>query len=284
MKNICDCYTLSNGAHIPCVGFGTYKAADGTSADIILDAIQTGYRFFDTASFYQTEPFLAEAISRSGLPRSDFFISSKVWKTEMGYHQTKEAFQRSLTRLQTDYLDLYLIHWPKPFPDYPDWKQLDCETWLALEELYKDGLVRSIGLSNFLPHHIENLLSHCSIAPMVDQLEFHPGYTQESTVRYCQQHNILVQAWSPIGRARVLQEPLILSLAEKYHVSPAQICLRYALQKQVLPLPKSSSPARMLQNQDLFSFSLSKEDFYLVDTLPQIGWSGEHPDRPRVQL
>lgn len=284
MNSIHDCYSLSNGVSIPCVGFGTYKAASGNSADIIFDAICAGYRFFDTASFYQTEPFLAEAIARSGLPRSDLFLSSKVWKTEMGYQETKEAFFRTLELLHTDYLDLYLIHWPLPTPDCSDWRQLDWDTWRAMEELYAQGLVRAIGLSNFLPHHIENLLEHCSVAPMVDQLEFHPGYPQHAAVRYCQQHNILVQAWSPIGRTRVLQEPLLLDLAAKYGVSPAQICLRYALEKQILPLPKSSSLPRMKENQDLFSFCLSPEDLFRLDTLPQIGWSGEHPDRPRVQL
>ncbi len=137
-------------------------------------AIEAGYRYFDTASFYGTEKYLGEAIRESGIPRSEFFITSKVWKTEMGYEETKEAFARTLDNLGTDYLDQYLIHWPLPTPDYAEWKQLDVDTWKALEEFYKAGKVRSIGLSNFLPHHIENLLEHCEIAPMVDQLEYHP--------------------------------------------------------------------------------------------------------------
>lgn len=284
LTHINDCYTLNNGVRIPCVAFGTYKAADGKSAEIIRTAIQAGYRSFDTASFYGTEPYLAQAVRESGVPRSDFFYTSKVWKAEMGYHQTLEAFRRTLDNLETDYLDLYLIHWPLPAPDCRDWQALDLETWRAMEELYAAGKVRAIGVSNFLPHHIENLLEHGSVPPAVDQLEFHPGHTQEAAVRYCQAHGIRVQAWSPIGRSRVLEDPLILELAAKYRVSPARICLRYAVEKGVIPLPKSSSLPRMKENQDLFSFSLSTGDLYRLDTMPPVGWSGEHPDRERVYL
>ena len=158
MKSIHDCYTLNNGVQIPCVAFGTYKAAADESTKVIRLAIEAGYRYFDTASFYGTEKYLGEAIRESGIPRSEFFITSKVWKTEMGYEETKEAFARTLDNLGTDYLDQYLIHWPLPTPDYAEWKQLDVDTWKALEEFYKAGKVRSIGLSNFLPHHIENIL------------------------------------------------------------------------------------------------------------------------------
>jgi len=282
MKNIYDCYTLNNNVKIPCVGYGTYKAADGNSAEIIRTAIEAGYRYFDTASFYGTEAYLAEAVRDSKIPREEFFFVSKVWKSEMGYEETKAAFQRTLDNLNTDYLDLYLIHWPLPSSDYKEWKQLNIDTWRAMEELYHDGKIRAIGLSNFLPHHIKNLLQNCVVTPMVNQLEFHPGYTQEAAVNYCKEHNIQVQAWSPIGRARVLKDPLILELAEKYQVSPAQICLRFAVQKEIIPLPKSSSMSRMKENQDLFSFEISKEDMYRLDTMPQTGWSGDHPDRERV--
>lgn len=277
-------YRLNNGIEIPCVGFGTYKAADGNNAEIIRTAIDCGYRYFDTASFYETEDYVGQAIRESGIAREDFFIASKAWKDEMGYEEVKEAFERTLCRLGTEYLDLYLIHWPLPAPDYGDWKELDRQTWKALEELYKEGKVRAIGLSNFLPHHIMNLMEHCEIKPMVNQIEFHPGYAQEATVRYCQENGIQVQAWSPIGRGRVLEDELMLELARKYQVSVAQICLRYAIQKQVIPLPKSSSEERMKQNQDIFSFEISAEDMSRIDTMPQTGWSGEHPDRVRVRF
>ena len=282
MKSIQDCFELNNGVKIPCVGFGTYKAAQGKTAEVIRTAIDAGYRYFDTASFYGTEPYLCEAVKDSGIPREKFFITSKVWKTEMGYERTKEAFEATLERLGTDYLDLYLIHWPLPEPDYEDWKALDLETWRALEEFYKEGRVRAIGLSNFLPHHIENILQNCEIRPAVDQIEFHPGYSQEAALRYCREKEILVQGWSPLGRMRVSKEPLILELAEKHGVSAAQICLRYALQRNVIPLPKSSSIERMKQNQELFGFEISGEDMYRLETMPQTGWSGEHPDRERV--
>lgn len=282
MKSIYDCYTLNNGVKIPCVAFGTFKTAQENNKEVLSTAIETGYRYFDTASFYGTETYLGEAIRDSGIPRGEFFLTSKMWKDEMGYESTKKAFRLSLERLGTDYLDLYLIHWPLPSADFQEWRQLDLETWRALEELYEEGRVRAIGLSNFLPHHIENILEHCKVRPMVNQIEFHPGYSQEAAVRYCQEQGIQVQAWSPLGRMRISEEPLILELADKYQVSASQICLRYAIERNVIPLPKSSSPERMKQNQDLFSFKISKEDMYRLETLPQIGWSGEHPDRERV--
>lgn len=284
MKNIYDCYTLNNGVKIPCIGFGTYKAAPENNENVIRTAIKTGYRYFDTASFYETESFIGEEIINSGIPRSDFFLTSKMWKSEMGYENTKEAFQKSLDRLQTDYLDLYLIHWPLPSPDYQAWKELDIETWKAMEELYGEGKIKAIGLSNFLSHHIENLWEYCEVKPMVNQIEFHPGYSQEATVKYCQEREIQVQAWSPLGRMRMSAEPLMIELAGKYNVSVSQICLRYAVQRNIIPLPKSSSVTRMKENQDLFSFNISKEDMQRLETLPQIGWSGEHPDRERVLI
>ena len=158
MKHMQDCYTLQNGVLIPCMAFGTYKTAEGDGTAVIRTAIEAGYRSFDTASFYGTEACLGQAIRESGVPREAFFVASKVWKTEMGYAGTKAAFQRSLERLKMSYLDLYLIHWPRPSLEEPDWRTLDSETWRAMEELYRAGKVRAIGVSNFLPHHMENLL------------------------------------------------------------------------------------------------------------------------------
>ena len=165
--------------------------------------------------------FLAEAMQKGKIDREKVMLASKVWKNEMGYEATKQAFQNTLNRLRTDYLDVYLIHWPRPTLSC-DWKTLVLETWQAMEELYDEGRVRAIGVSNFLPQHLEVLRASSRIQPMIDQLEFHPGYTQEACVQYCKQHHIQVQAWSPIGRTRVLQEPLICELAEKYQVFPAQ--------------------------------------------------------------
>lgn len=284
MKSIKECRTLNNGVQIPCMGFGTYKASKGSTSKIIETAVRCGYRYLDTASFYQTETYVGEAVKTSKIPRKDFFLVSKVWKDEMGYDNTLRAFERTLKNLQTDYLDLYLIHWPKPSPDCENWKTLDIETWKALEKLYHEKRVRAIGVSNFLPHHIENLLEVCEVVPAVDQLEFHPGYTQEAAVRYCQEHDILVQAWSPLGRRRIMDDELIRALAEKHQVTQAQICLRYALQKGVVPIPKASSEERMKNNQDIFRFELTKTEMQKLDTMPPVGWSGEHPDRERVSI
>ena len=280
MKHFTDCYTLNNGVNIPCIGFGTYNAENTDNAAIVRTAIEAGYRYFDTASLYKTEEVLGQAIKDSRIPREDFFIVSKLWIDEMGYENAKEAFEKSLCRLQMDYLDLYLIHWPRPKEDDPEqeWKKLDAETWKALEELYNSGRVRGIGLSNFLPHHIDHILANGHVKPVVNQLELHPGYSQEAAVNYCKAHDIQVQAWSPIGRKALMNHPFIMGLAEKYGVSAAQICLRYLLQKDIIPLPKSSSMERMKQNQEIFGFEIETEDMYILDTMPQTTWLGEHPD------
>lgn len=283
MESIYDCFKLNNDMKIPCVGFGTYKAAEGNNVEVLKTAIEEGYRYFDTASFYQTEDFLGQAIRESNLPREDFFLVSKMWKDEMGYQQTKDALEKSLKRLGTDYLDIYLIHWPRPSADCENWKELDLETWRAMEELQKEGKIRGLGLSNFLPHHIKNILENGTVKPVVNQLELHPGYMQQAAVQYCKEHGIQMQAWSPIGRRRILEDGLILELAGKYQVSPAQLCLRFLLQNDIIPLPKSSSMERMKQNMDLFHFEISEEDVSRLATMPQAGWSGEHPDPELAQ-
>lgn len=283
MESIYDCFKLNNDMKIPCVGFGTYKAAERNNVEVLKTAIEAGYRYFDTASFYQTEDFLGQAIRESNLPREDFFLVSKMWKDEMGYQQTKDALEKSLKRLGTDYLDIYLIHWPRPSADCENWKELDLETWRAMEELQKEGKIRGLGLSNFLPHHIKNILENGTVKPVVNQLELHPGYMQQAAVQYCKEHGIQMQAWSPIGRRRILEDGLILELAGKYQVSPAQLCLRFLLQNDIIPLPKSSSMERMKQNMDLFHFEISEEDVSRLATMPQAGWSGEHPDPELAQ-
>jgi len=284
MNNFQDCYTLNNGVPIPCIGFGTWALAREGSQTIAA-AIEAGYRYFDTASFYGNEEMIGRALRESENPRGEFFLASKVWKTEMGYESTLEAFENSVRRLGTDYLDLYLIHWPLPDPKMPEeeWKELDAATWKAMEKLYKEEKVRAIGVSNFLPHHLEPLLDKCEIVPAVNQLELHPGYMQSAAVQFCENHDILLQAWSPLGRKRVMNLPLLIELAEKYRVSTARISLRFLHQSGCLPLPKASTPERMKDNQNIFDFTLSREDMYRIATLPQAGWSGEHPDYERIE-
>ena len=273
-------FTLSNGVEIPAVGYGTYLTSekdDGTVAA----ALTAGYRHFDTASFYDTEQALGDALKAAGVPREELFLTSKLWKDEMGYENALAAFERSLQKLGSDYLDLYLIHWPRTDDLTAEWRQLDRDTWRALEELYRAGRVRAIGVSNFLPHHLRNLMETAEVMPMVNQIEFHPGYPQTYTVEFCKAHGILPEAWSPLGRTRVLQDERLAGIAAKYGKTVAQLCVRFALQRGVVPLPKSSSPARMQANLDVFDFVISDEDMDRILTLPQFGWSGLHPDYPR---
>lgn len=272
-------FILANGVEIPAVGFGTFRVKEGNGEQIISDAIAQGYRHLDTAAFYFNEEEVGNAVRKSGIPREEFFITSKVWRDNLGYEETHKAFEESLKKLHMDYLDLYLMHWPRPTDLSAEWKNLDVETWKAMEELYRAGKVRAIGVSNFLPHHLNNLMDRTGIIPLVNQLEFHPGYIQKAAVDFCQRLGIRVEAWAPLGRAKVFEDPLLTELAEKYHVSMAQICVRFALQCGVLPLPKSSSPERMKQNLDVFGFEIEDDDMHRLMTLPQIGWTGHHPDR-----
>ena len=269
---------LNNGMQIPKIGFGTYKLKDGNNAEVFKMALEAGYRYFDTASFYENEEVLGQVLKESGIPREELFIASKVWKTEMGYEETKAALNRSLEKLQMDYLDLYLIHWPIPSADCEDWKQLDIDTWRAMEELQKEGKIKAIGLSNFLPHHIDNILEHCTIRPVVNQLELHPGYMQEAAIRYCWENEIVVQAWSPVARGRIFDNKLLVSLAEKYQTTVAKICLQYLKQRNILIIPKASSLERMKENLAASTFEIDREDMQRITSMPQCGWGGGHPD------
>ena len=268
---------LSNGVKMPNLAFGTFKVNEGDDVQIILDAISVGYRHFDTAAFYNTEEALGKAIKKSGIPREEFFITTKVWKTSMGYEGAKKSFEESLEKLDMDYVDLLLIHWPRP-DEKSDWKKLDIETWKAFEEIYKEGRAKAIGVSNFLNHHMQNILDNCEVVPMVNQIEFHPGYIQKDVVDFDKKHGIVVEAWSPLGRERVFKDKLLNKLAEKYGKSVAQICLAFSLQMDVLPLPKSSSIERMKQNMDI-DFELEKEDFEKILNMEETGWSGLDPDK-----
>lgn len=268
---------LSNGVKMPNLAFGTFKVNEGDDVQIILDAINVGYRHFDTAAFYNTEEALGKAIKKSGIPREEFFVTTKVWKTCMGYEESKKSFEESLEKLDMDYVDLLLIHWPRP-DEKSDWKKLAIETWKAFEEIYKEGKTKAIGVSNFLNHHMQNILDNCEVVPMVNQIEFHPGYIQKDVVDFDKEHGIVVEAWSPLGRERVFKDELLNKLAEKYGKSVAQICLAFAIQMDVVPLPKSSSVERMKQNMDI-DFELEEEDFEKIVNMEEMGWSGLDPDK-----
>lgn len=267
-------FVLENGTEMPFLGFGTWLVTD---EKIILDALASGYRHIDTARRYENEKMIGNALQQCGIPRRELFLTSKVWKTDLGYDKTMASFEASLKDLQVQYLDLLLIHWPLPFPG-ADWKPLVTESWKALEKLYDEGAVRAIGVCNFLPQHLLHVLKDANTAPMIDQFEFHPGYPQYETLQFCRSRGIQAEAWSPLGRGRLLEDPLVLEMAKKYGKSPAQICLRFCLQNNVLPLPKSSAPERMQANLDIFDFDMEQEDIYRLLTMPQTGWSGIHPE------
>ena len=231
-------FILENGVELPFVGYGTYKV---TEEKIILDALAAGYRHLDTARMYKNEKMIGNALKDCGIHRSELFLTSKVWKGDLGYDNTLRSFEASINDLGVQYLDMFLIHWPQSTPD-ADWKPVLKETWKAMERLYEDCAVRAIGVSNHLPHHLLHILRDCNVRPMVNQLEFHPGYTQAATTGFCVNQGIQVEAWSPLGRTRVLEDPLVLELAEKYGKTPAQICLRFCLQNNILPLPSLLPP------------------------------------------
>lgn len=278
MKSVNDTFTLANGLQIPCMGFGTYNPGGGDDCKMILAAMEAGYRYFDTASLYETERALGAAVKESGMARGELFIASKVWIDEMGYEETKQAFDRTLNRLQMDYLDLYLIHWPRRMEGDTDWKERDLDTWRAMEELYEAGKIKGLGLSNFLPHHLDNILENCKVMPLVDQLEIHPGYSQEAAVAYCKSKGVVAQAWSPLGRSALMENPFLLQMAAKYGKCTAQLCLRFLMQKDIVPIVKTSNPERMKQNMEIFDFEIAREDMSILECMPQNTWLGEHPD------
>ena len=270
--------TLSNNVNIPMVGYGSYLSTENGGKQVILDALETGYRYIDTASYYYNEDAIGEAILESGILREDIFICSKVWPTMLGLEETRESFEESCRKLQTDYLDMFLIHWPKASQSDERWLDKIIEGWKAMEELYDEGRIKAIGVSNFLPHHLRPLLEASRIKPMVDQLELHVGYMQEYTLSYLKKEGIVPQAWSPLGRARMLSDERIIKLADKYGKSPAQVLLRFLIQRGIPVIPKASSKERMLQNLDVFDFDLNEDEISYLSCIPQAGWSEEHPD------
>ena len=278
MKDLKDTFELSNGYKIPCIGFGTWKTKEGKDTfDSVKTAIETGYRHVDTAAVYGNEVSVGEAVRASGIAREDVFITSKVWNESRGYDKAMKAFEETLTKLGTDYLDLYLIHWPASSSQFDNWEELNRETWRAMIEIYKSKRARSIGISNFMPHHMKAIMDS-EILPMINQIEYHPGQTQDETVRFCKGNGILLEAWSPLGNGRLLGHPVIVRLAEKYGATPAQIMLRWCLQNGVLPLTKSLRPERIKENVEVFGFEIGYGDMRKIDSIEYYGGSGQHPD------
>lgn len=279
MKSLSDCYVLKNGVKIPCIGYGTWQTPNGeTAKNCVKYAIESGYRHIDTASGYGNEVSVGEGIKLSGIKREELFVTTKHWITYRGYEKTIAAGEKSISDLGLDYIDLYLIHWPAVAKTFPNWKEINLSTWRGFEKLYKDGKIKAIGVSNFLPHHIKALMESAEIAPMVNQIEFHPGYTQSEVVTWSKQHDMLVEAWSPLGCGKLLGDEKLGAIAAKYNKTTAQLCIRYALQHGVLPMPKSVTPKRIEANTKVFDFEITTADMEIIDKMPELGYSGYYPD------
>jgi diketogulonate reductase-like aldo/keto reductase len=262
---------LVNGIEMPSLGLGVFRSKEGAEVEnAVKCALKAGYRSIDTAAIYGNERGVARAIPESGIPRNEIFITTKVWNSDQGYHSTFSAFEESLEKLQTDYIDLYLIHWPKG--------QISTETWKAMEELYEQGRVRSIGVSNFLLHHLKHLLDNARIKPMVNQYEFHPRLIQPDLLQFCQENQIQPEAWRPIMEGKVKEIPLFQELSQKYWKSPVQIVLRWDIQKGVVAIPKSVKPERIIHNADIFNFELDPMDIAQIDGLDKHARMGADPD------
>ncbi|MBJ6360379.1 aldo/keto reductase [Paenibacillus sp. GCM10012307] len=269
-QSLKDSTVLSNGVKMPWLGLGVWRVKEGQEIeDSVKHAISTGYVSIDTAAIYGNEEGVGRAIHNSGAARDKLFVTTKVWNADQGYDTTLKAFEESRRKLGLDYLDLYLIHWPVK-GKYKD-------TWRALEKLYKDGLVRSIGVSNFHVHHLEDLLDGSDVKPMVNQVEYHPLLTQKPLLAFCKDHNIQLEAWSPLMQGN-LDLPLLAELSEKYKKSPAQIVIRWDIQHGVVTIPKSVTAHRIEENANVFDFILSQEDMDRLDGLNQDKRFGPDPD------
>ncbi|MGP4069792.1 aldo/keto reductase [Halobacillus sp. B29] len=269
--SLTETVTLNNGVPMPKLGLGVYKMEEEQEVvRAVQSALDLGYRHLDTASFYGNESGLGRGIRESGVPREELFITTKVWNDEQGYEETLDAFDRSLDRLGLEYLDLYLIHWPVPGKF--------TETWKAMEKLYREGRVKAIGVCNFMEHHLEELMDEAQVKPVVDQVEFHPRLYQENLLRYCQDRDIHVEAWSPLARGNYFDEPVLQELAARYDKTAAQIILRWHWQLGIIIIPKSSNKDRQKQNADLFDFSLTNDDMEKISALHTGERIGKHPD------
>ncbi|MDP2526653.1 aldo/keto reductase [Maribacter dokdonensis] len=264
-------FTLHNGVQMPYLGLGTYQSDnDQEVVNAVKNALEIGYRHIDTAAIYKNEEGVGKGIRESGIDRKEIFLVSKVWNEDQGYDETLKAFDASLKRLGVDYLDLYLIHWPVS----GKYK----ETWRALEYLYAQKKIKAIGVSNFLKHHLEDILQDCKVVPMVNQMEFHPHLVQQDLIDFCADKGIQYESWSPFMQGKVFELDICADLAKKYNKSVAQIILRYNLQKGIVAIPKSVHAKRIAANAEIFDFALSSEDISFLDGLETGERIGPDPD------
>jgi diketogulonate reductase-like aldo/keto reductase len=257
---------MNNGVEIPRFGLGTWQAEKGSEArQAVLWALEAGYRHIDTAAIYGNEEDVGAAVAESGLPRQDIFVVTKVWNGDQGYDTTLKACEASLKKLKLDFLDLYLVHWPV--------SGLRQETWRALVKLAEQGLCRSIGVSNFTVRHLDELLTGSPVVPAANQIEFSPFLNRAALKEYCQSRGIVVEAYSPLARSRKLDDPRLVGVANKYGKTPAQVAIRWALQHDLVVIPKSVRKERIVENSAVFDFALSAEDMALMDTFNEDYWT-----------
>lgn len=274
IQSLTDKVVFNNGIEIPGLGLGVFQIPNEETAEVVKTGIINGYRLIDTAQIYGNEKGTGEGIKEglkiTGLNREDLFVTSKVWNAHISKEEALNSFEESLKKLQLDYLDLFLIHWPG--------KDSFKESWLALEELYEAGKIRAIGVSNFEIHHLEELLSYAKVIPVLNQIELHPKLSQKEIRDFCKQHDIKIQAWSPLMQGQLLDHPVIKEIAKKHKKSTAQIILRWDIEQEILLVVKSVHENRMLSNSDVFDFKLDNEDMERLNSLNQSLRSGPHPD------
>ncbi|PLR80773.1 aldo/keto reductase [Bacillus canaveralius] len=271
MRSLTDTTTLHNGVKMPWFGFGVFKVKEGKEViESVKAALKAGYRNVDTAAVYKNEEGVGQAIKESGVPREELFVTTKVWNADQGFDSALNAFETSLKKLELDYVDLYLIHWPV--------KGKYKETWRALEQLYKDGRVRAIGVSNFHIHHLQDLLADAEIKPMVNQVELHPLLAQIELHEFCKNQGIQMEAWSPLAQGELLNNNVLKEIGAKYDKSPAQVILRWDLQREIVTIPKSINENRIIENANIFDFELSRDDMEKINSLNENRRVGADPD------
>lgn len=274
-----DRFVLANGVGIPCIGFGTWKIPDGEETIQAVDAaLKAGYRHIDTAAAYRNEAGVGQAVRDSGIAREEIFVVSKLRNPDHGYDNAAMAFDKTMTNLGLDYLDMYMLHWPIAKGHKDRWQQDIVETWKFFEERYREGTVKALGVCNFLPHHLAPLLARARVRPLVNQIEIHPSFLQQEAVDFCRKEGIQVEAWGPLANGKLFESTQLRDLAAKYDRSVAQLTLRWLLQKDILPLPKSTTPERIAANAAVFDFVISDADMLAIDAVDDCGNSGLFPD------
>lgn len=264
---------LNDKTSIPQLGYGLWQVSDTEAEDCCLEALRLGYRSIDCAQIYQNEAGLGRALNKCGIAREEIFITTKVWNSEHGYETTLRSFEESLKKLQLEYLDLFLIHWPAPQ------KKAYVETWRALIELKKQGRVKSIGVSNFHAPHLERIIGETGVVPSINQIELHPKFQQHELRSFHQKHGIQTECWSPLGQGQLLTDPVLTKLARRHQKSVAQIILRWHIEQDLVAIPKTVTPARMKENLEVFDFKLSSEDLEVIAGLDdRSGRIGPNPE------